>query len=104
MIAVDTEADTSARRATNKEAAADEADAVVVVLEEKVGSVEEVVELVETEAWTMADARLNGMATTNMAFAMVMKLRPYTLNDASRISPTERGRSIGTPPGIAPIV
>src|ERR1700722_5689261 len=102
MIAVDTEAETRASRATNSDATADEVEAVVVALVEKV-NLDEVELLVDTEAWRIADIRLNGIATTKMAFAIVIKFRPYTLNDASRISPTESGRSIGVPPGIAPI-
>ena len=103
MIAVDTDAETIVNIPTSNVATAADVEGVVVEFVEMVGNVEELELLVEIEALTMADMRLNGIATTKMAFAIVMKLRPYTLKDASRISPTERGRNIGTPPGKAPI-
>ena len=62
-----------------------------------------VVELVVTDARIRAEISPKGTATTRIALAIVTKLRRYTLNDASSISPTDRGRSTGTPVAMAPI-
>jgi hypothetical protein len=103
MIAVDTAAETTEITPTSKVATAAELEVVELVFDEMAGNVEELEVLTGIEARTKADSRLNGMATTIMALAIVMKFRPYTLNEASRISPTERGRNIGTPDGATPI-
>jgi hypothetical protein len=103
MIAVDTAAETTVTTATSSDATAAEVEFVELVFDEMVGNVEELDVLTGIEARTKADRRLNGIAMTTMAFAIVMKLRPYTLKEASRISPTDSGRNIGTPAGATPI-
>jgi hypothetical protein len=76
MIAVDTAADTTVTTATSRFATAVDVEFVVPVFVDKPGNVDEPVELTGIEARITAERRLKGMATTMMALAIVMKLRP----------------------------
>ena len=103
MIAVDTAAEITVPTATSRDATADEVEFVVLVFAEKFENVEGLGELTVIEARRTAERRLKGIATATTALAIVRKFRPYTLNEASRISPTDKGRNIGTPAGAVPI-